>query len=135
MKNLLIYILTFFALSCSVNDDSVKDYQELLPIETAQLPQTVTVGIPEDVLLTYLRPTNCHAYNDIYYVKNENERMVAIVSTYFASNNNCSALDTETQATFRFKATETGMYTFKFWQGKNNEGDDEYLIYEVEAIE
>jgi hypothetical protein len=135
MKKLLIYIFAFFALSCSIEDDSLNDYQELLPIESAIIPETVTVGIAEDVFLNYLRPTNCHAYNDIYYVKNEQERTVAIVSTYFASNNNCTALNAETEASFRFKATEVGMYTFKFWQGKNDEGEDEYLIYEVEAID
>ena len=135
MKKLIVYIFAFFALSCSLNDDSIQDYQELLPIETAQMPQSVTVGVAEDVFLTYLRPTNCHAYNDIYYVKNEHERTVAIVSTYFASNNNCTALEAETEASFRFNATEAGTYTFKFWQGKNDEGEDEYLIYEVEAID
>lgn len=136
MKKLILYTFAFFALSCSLNDDTTNDYQELLPIETAQMPENVTVGVAEEIFLTYLRPTNCHAYNDIYYTKNESERTVAIVSTYFASNNNCTMLDSdnELEASFRFQAAEPGMYTFKFWQGKNDEDEDEYLIYELEAI-
>jgi hypothetical protein len=134
-KNLLVVLLcSFFALSCSLNDDSIEDFQQLLPIDTAMLPQTVEVGVAEDILITYNRPTNCHAYNDIYYTKNSNERTVSVISTYFASNGNCTPLNASAEASFRFKAEEAGTYIFKFWQGKDANNEDVYLTYEVEAI-
>ncbi len=135
-KNVLFILLcSFFALSCSVDDDSIEDYQQLLPVDNVIIPQTVEVGVAEDIIINYNRPTNCHAFNDIYYAKNTNERTVAIISTYFASNGNCSPLNANTEASFRFKAEEEGTYVFKFWQGKDDNDQDVYLTYEVEAID
>ena len=128
-------LCAFFALSCSLDDDEIRDYQELLPIDTVIIPESVQVGEAETILINYTRPTNCHAFNDIYYAKNNNERTVAIISTYFASNGNCSSLNAETETSFKFKADEAGIYVFKFYQGKDANNEDIYLTYEVEAID
>ena len=48
-KNVLFILLcSFFALSCSVDDDSIEDYQQLLPVDNVIIPQTVEVGVAED---------------------------------------------------------------------------------------
>jgi hypothetical protein len=135
MKKIIIILCAFFAISCSVNDDEMNDYQELLPVNTVDIPETINVGIAENILLTYIRPSNCHAFNDLYYVKNSNERTVAVISTYFASNGNCTSLNAETETSFKFKADAAGIYVFKFYQGKDANNEDIYLTYEVEAID
>ena len=62
-----------------------------------------------EITIFYMRPSTCHAFNDIYYRKHQNERTVAVVSTVFQSNGNCTNLeDTELEASFDFKATESG---------------------------
>lgn len=119
--------------SCSLTSESTPvDTQELLPIEDITIPEEFVLGETYEIAVTYLRPTTCHAFNDIYYLKQGNERTIAVVSTVFSSNGNCETLnDTILGATFDFEAEESGSYIFKFWKGKDAEGQDTYLTVEV----
>ena len=135
MKKLIIcLIMAAVTFSCSLNNDesTVVDTQELLPIEDVEIPDAFELGQTYEIAVTYLRPTTCHAFNDIYYLKQGNKRTVAIVSTVFNSNGNCEVLTNNVLgATFDFEATELGSYVFKFWKGKDSEGQDTYLTVEV----
>jgi hypothetical protein len=135
MKKLLILLVTLTVFSCSLDDDSLENYQDPMPIETALLPDEFTVGETYEITLTYLRPTTCHAFSGIYYQKHNNERTVVVIGTVFQSNGNCTDLNSELEATFNFKATEAGSYIFKFWQGEDENGEDNYIIIEVPAVE
>ncbi|WP_055436290.1 hypothetical protein [Lacinutrix algicola] len=135
MKKILILLIGFATFSCSVSDDSLVTYQDPMPIETAVLPDAFVLDEIYEINLTYLRPTTCHAFNDIIYKKHNNERTVVIIGTVFQSNGNCTDLGTELEASFNFKATEEGSYIFKFWQGKDDNEEDIYLTIEVPVLE
>ena len=135
MKKILVLLLTLVVFSCSTSNDDSLTFQELLPVDNVILPTEFQLNETYEIDLTYIRPTTCHAFNDIYYLKHDNERTVAIISTYFGSNGDCTELTTELEATFEFKATQTGSYIFKFWQGENENGEDEYLTIEVPVVE
>lgn len=127
-------MLAVCTLSCSVGDDSDNSYNELLPVEEALVPTEFERGETYDINITYIRPTTCHAFNDIYYVSESNERTIAVVATVF-QNNNCSGSETLTEASFSFKATTEDLYIFKFWQGEDENGEDQYLIVEVPVVD
>ena len=135
MKKLLICLIAIATFSCSVNDDGPTSYNELLPIESAIVPESFEVGETYEITITYLRPTTCHAFSDIYYAKYNNERTVAVISTVYESNGQCTTIESELEASFNFKATETGSYIFKFWQGEDENGEDTYLVYEVPVLD
>lgn len=135
MKKLFVFFIIAVLSSCNNDDASFNDYQELLPVESAMVPEEFELGQTYEITIFYLRPSNCHAFNDIYYRKYQNERTVAVVSTVFQSNGNCTSLeDAELEASFNFKATELGSYIFKFWKGKDENGEDTYLTVEVPVI-
>jgi len=136
MKKLLIFLIAVITLSCSVNDDNTpRTYQELLPIESVILPEVFEFGQTYEITLNYIKPTNCHTFNDVYYSKYLNERIVAIISTVYVDNVDCTSIEAEAEASFNFQAIEPGSYIFKFWQGQNEYGDDTYLIFEVPVLE
>lgn len=134
MKKLLIFLMILVTFSCSVEDDTPKTNQELLPVESVTLPGVFVLGQTYEITLHYLRPTNCHAFNDVYLSKHLNERTFAILSTVYVGNVECSSIDAETEVSFNFQATESGSYVFKFWQGLNENGDDTYSTYEVRVL-
>ena len=134
IKKILILLIAITAVSCSISDDSLNAYQEILPIESVNIPNEFVVGESYEVNLVYKTPTNCHSFNNIYYIENQNERTIAIISNVF-DNNNCSSLNTESEASFNVSPTETGTSIFKFWRGIDGDGQDDYLIIEVPAIE
>ncbi len=135
MKKLFVFFIIAVLSSCNNDDASFNDYQVLLPVESAIVPDEFELGQTYEITIVYLRPSTCHAFNDIYYQKHQNERTVAIVSTVFQSNGNCTDLeDTELEASFNFKATQSGSYIFKFWKGKDENGEDTYITMEVPVI-
>ena len=85
--------------------------------------------------MSYLKPSNCHAFRDFYYRKNNNERIVAPIN-YVFEKNNCETLENElVESTFNFVVTSNGSYIFKFWQGEDVDGEDQYLTIEVPVVE
>lgn len=135
MKKLLVLLITVIGFSCSLDNDTPRTYQQVLPIENAVMPSEFQLDQTYEITLTYLRPTSCHAFSDIYYLKHDNERTIAIISVVFEGDGNCTALETEQEATFNFKATQTGSYIFKFWQGVDENSEDIYLIVDVPVTE
>ena len=89
--------------------------------------------------MTYLRPTTCHAFSDIYFLSDSNERTVAVISNFFTSNAPCDEIFTELQTSFDFKVTDPGpgldSYIFRFWQGEDDNGQDMFLTIEVPVVE
>ena len=138
MKKLLICLFAILIFSCSLDDDTPITHVEILPVESAILPDEFILGQVYEITLTYLRPSTCHAFRDIYYEPYLNERTVAIVTTVFDSNTNCEEISTELETSFNFKATNTGSYIFKFWQGENTVdalSEGTYLTIEVPVVE
>jgi hypothetical protein len=136
MKKLVIISLTllFFA-SCSVDNDGENYSFDVLPIESVEIPDAFTLGETYPIKVHYLRPSTCHSFRDFYYFKENNERTVAVINTDF-DRSDCDDFEEElVDATFNFKVTGNGSYIFKFWQGEDDNGEDQYLIIEVPVTE
>ncbi|MFL0352949.1 hypothetical protein [Xanthomarina sp. GH4-25] len=131
MKKLIVYLFVCFIFSCSTNDDSSQGfYYEILPVESAILPEEFTLGDVYEITLTYIKPSTCYAFNNIYNTEDANEHKIAIVTYVSLVDNNCETLDEEVETSFSFKAENSGTYIFKFWQG-----DDNYMVVEVPVVD
>ena len=132
MKKFLIFSLVALLLvSCSINDDTNNYTLEILPVESVDIPDEFALGETYPITVHYFRPTTCHTFREFYYVKDNNIRTVAPI-TYVFDQNNCTNLDNElVEATFNFIVTGNGSYIFKFWQGEDTNGEDQYLTIEV----
>lgn len=132
MKKLiaLSVVLLLFA-SCSLDDDSQNYSFEILPVESVDIPDEFTLGETYPITVSYFKPSTCHSFKEFYYAKKNNERTVATIN-YVFENNTCETLTDElVEATFNFIVTSNGSYIFKFWQGEDGSGEDQYLTIEV----
>tara|TARA_R110002049_G_scaffold2365_3_gene17291 strand:- start:4598 stop:5005 length:408 start_codon:yes stop_codon:yes gene_type:complete len=135
MKKLLVLCSILILASCSINDDGTNYSFEVLPVESVDIPDEFELGETYPITISYLRPTTCYSFKEFYYLKENNERTVAPI-TYVFENNDCTDLeDTLVEATFNFIVTSNGSYIFKFWQGEDASGEDQYLIIEVPVLE
>jgi hypothetical protein len=139
MKNLKILITVLLTIglffSCTTDDSKTNYHFELLKIDSAVLPDTLVLGHEHELKVLYHRPTTCHGFNGFYYDKNLNIRTVAVESIV-VENNNCTELTDEVrEATLNFYVTNNGSYVFKFWQGKDENGEDLFLEYEIPVKE
>jgi len=131
MKKLLVLCLALIFASCSVDDDSTNYSFEVLPVESVDIPDEFTLGEVYPITVSYFKPSTCHAFREFYYLKENNERTVAPID-YVFEKNNCQDLNDELiEETFNFIVTSNGSYIFKFWQGEDANGEDQYLTIEV----
>ncbi|MFD0990600.1 hypothetical protein ACFQ1R_10870 [Mariniflexile jejuense] len=135
MKKLIALSLALiFAMSCSIDDDNTNYSFEVLPVESVDIPTEFTLGETYPITVTYLKPSSCHVFKEFYYSKNLNERTVAPITIVY-DDKNCQTLDNVTEdATFNFMVTSNGSYIFKFWQGEDANGEDQYLTIEVPVV-
>ena len=130
MKPFFICLIAFMFISCSIEDENINSYLEVLPIVSVSMPEYFAHGETYQIDITYLAPTNCHFFNDIYYDLEGNTSHVAVLNTV-VDNGNCETTNIEAQTSFNFEANTTGLHIFKFWQGEDENGQDMYLLMEV----
>ncbi|WP_313806095.1 hypothetical protein [Flavobacterium sp.] len=134
MKNLFYILigLVFTLSSCSLDDGKEDVSYELLPVNQVVMPESFKANKENPIEIKFIRPTSCHAFNSFYYDKTGNIRTVAIESIIY-TNNGCEPLTVDNIAvqTLNFKPETAGEYTFKFWQGKDDNGEDIFLTYDI----
>lgn len=136
MKKLFVLSLMIVLFgSCSAEDDYTNFDFEILPVASVDIPSEFELGEVYPITVTYLKPTSCNTFKELYYKKDTNERTVAVID-YVFERDDCETLEDESvETTFNFVVNSNGSYIFKFWQGEDDEGEDQYLIIEVPVIE
>ena len=128
----LIPVLFMLFIGCSIDDDPVEhplEY-ERVPILSTNLPAELTVGKKINLRLTYDRPTSCHKFSGIEYEELKGELYFAVVTAY-PKDQDCENEDLTATTSFEFTPEPVDFYIFKFWQGRNDQGEDMYLTVEV----
>ena len=132
MKKLITALTVLLFISCSVDDEPQRPNLNLqaVPIESVTVPEYFEQGQTYQIGLNYIQPTNCYAFYDIYYVKEDNIRTIAIINTVYDSDT-CEAINLEQEQSFNFIVTNEEPYIFKFWQGEDANGENIYLTMEI----
>jgi hypothetical protein len=134
MKKLFLLILiSLLYVSCSTESEAEDVTFELLPVNTIELPTSFKVNKENIIKVKFIRPTDCYAFNKFYNEQDGATRTFVVESTVF-ENGSCSALasgnNVATQI-LKFRPEQIGEYTLKFWQGKDMNGDDLFLTYNI----
>ncbi|HRE76532.1 MAG TPA: hypothetical protein PLL09_01775 [Flavobacterium sp.] len=136
MKKFVLLILFIISLiSCSLNEDNVPSYHyEILPVDSFIVPDTFDFSATHQIKLYYKLPTICHSYGGIYFDRYLNERTFAIQSLVI-NENSCLPFDENEdnlrEVSLDFKVINTDTYLFKFYKGKDEEGNN--IFEEVEV--
>ena len=131
MKSVFIsFLLSFVFYSCSL-DSGQKINLEIVPIYSVEMPTAFKVDSISSIPITYIRPTDCHEFSNFYYNAIGNERTVAIYCLKYENQNCTPSTNYELTVPLNFKPKYLGMYNFRFWIGKNNDGVDQYIEHEV----
>lgn len=138
MKRFLIYLLViplFTVLQgCDLDDDGARYYFETLEILSADFPESFEQGQIYRVDVTMVRPSNCHFFEgfDFFRTGDTNtERTVYAIGSVL-DQNDCTELTEETiTAYFDFEVLFSDTYVFKLYAGTDENGEDQFLIYEV----
>lgn len=134
MKKLLALIfLSFLVSSCSVGADETR-VDELLPVQSVVLPTSMTVDVISQITVKYTRPTDCYIFNGFNLSMDGFTNYVAIQSIRLKESNCMPDNENVFEITLLYKPTVAGVYTFKFWTGKDTSGNDTFITYEIDAL-
>jgi len=128
-------LIMFWSCSSDPTDDDNYHF-EILPIAEVDAPETLVADDVNRIIYRYYKPTNCHEYNDLYYVANGFNRtlaVVALVTDTFGSGLPCEPQENviDERGFDFFAAPGATSYTFKFWQGEDENGKDIYLTMQI----
>ncbi|GIZ08069.1 membrane lipoprotein lipid attachment site-containing protein [Flavobacterium sp. UMI-01] len=136
MKKILFLLVAMIAFTgCTLDDNNDTYTYSILPVESYELPETFTLGETYEIKLKYQKPTGCHLFQGIYYSKELNTRTVAI-QTAVKDNEVCTAeVPALSETSFNFLVTNTGSYIFKFYKGKDTDGENIFEEVEIQVAE
>ncbi|MGB0879820.1 MAG: hypothetical protein ACPGTO_04575 [Polaribacter sp.] len=130
MKKFSLLLCSLFLFySCLNNPDPDFTY-EYLPIDEAITPVSFTFGQVDTIKLKYSLPDGCHSFDDLYYESQNTTRVVAITA-FVVLGRDCAQETIQEEYKFTIRATQQEDYLFKFWKGKDSQGNN---IYEEVVI-
>ncbi|WP_299258810.1 hypothetical protein [uncultured Aquimarina sp.] len=139
MKRIRIIALIIFSsclTGCLNDDNGIIFSYERVPIEEVDIADQFTRGETYDITVSYFRPSDCHSFSGFDYDRLSNERTVSVVNVV-VNDRVCDDLE-ETDlidASINFFVGSEDSYVFRFWQGRNDQGENQFLIIEVPVVE
>ncbi|WP_178986341.1 hypothetical protein [Winogradskyella helgolandensis] len=130
---LLVFVFVSMLTSCSIEDDNNYVGTEVMPIESIEIPEHFVHGESYEIMITYNRPSSCYQFYNFLYDINGNERTVAVINSVY-SNSSCIEDEESVTVSLNFMVTGTETYLFKFYQGHDEEGEDQYYLAEVPVL-
>ncbi|WP_343328363.1 hypothetical protein [Polaribacter staleyi] len=119
---LLFGLLVFY--SCLNNDNDTPNYTfEYLSIDEAVVPASFTLGEIDTITVKYSLPNSCYAFDQIYYQPKDTTRVVA-VTAIVNLDENCTEAIVQEEKKIAVKATQEEDYVFKFFKGKDSDGEN-----------
>ena len=141
MKNFSIkkssYLLIATLLIALVSCNSHRDNDERRITTIAEL-KTDSVKINSDTMMVNSTQTirtyftlhsNCEGFYGYQYYKDGMERKV--VPYYYKTDGLCNSANKAYYTQFNFMPETTGIYQFKFWNGKDNAGNSIWLQKQI----
>lgn len=133
-KSFFIFLfaaVSFIFSSCSLDDGGNFHFLPL-QITSAELPETFTLNETYQIRVTYNQPDACTAFAGFEVVdKDTTVRNVVVVGTKRTDQEDCVEGVEEQTASFNFIVKYSQSYTFRFWQGEGEDGEQQYLEVEV----
>lgn len=117
--------------SCNLEDDRLNFRFVPLQIVSAELPESFELNETYQIYVTYIRPSTCVVYEgfDITDAGRTTRNVVAIGSEFY--DEPCTPVVEERETFFNFIVLYDEPYLFRFWNGLDENGDDQYIEIEV----
>ncbi len=130
-----MYLSLFISVSsCSIEDSNPPNfYLEIMSIQSVDIPIEFIHGETHEISMTYSRPNDCYEFNDFIFQPNLNQRTVAVVNTVY-TDQDCFGSTEQVEVSFDFQVNSLETYVFRFYQGSDTGGQDQYYIVEVPVV-
>jgi len=122
-----LFTFAFILFSCNNDDKGTNFHFTALRILQAELPASFELNERYQIKVTYERPNNCTFFEGFDVTSADTTiRDVTVIGSVF-DDEDCAEVIEEVEATFDFIVLHNQPYTFRFWQGKNESGEHQFL--------
>jgi hypothetical protein len=135
MRKIIFFSVMLSALlilnGCSLEDQENFHFVAL-PITSVEMPVAFELNKTYDIKVKFQRNSDCTFFEG-FDVNNEERtvRNVSAIGSMLTDNDNCTEISQEIEESFRFIVLYNETYLFKFYQGKDENNESQYLEIEV----
>jgi hypothetical protein len=122
-KIILLFAGLLLFYSCLNNDDQLNFGYELLPIDEYTTPTSFTFGEKDTIKIKYSLKNECYTFDNIHYQSEDTTRTIA-VRAIVNLDKACAEIITQKEFNIIVTATQEEDYLFKFWKGKDSNGEN-----------
>lgn len=135
MKRYILILLTIIFLSaCSPSGDDDVNYSfEYVPITDVEIPSSFTLGQTYQIKVNYVLPNGCYNFYNYDYVYENTSRVISTIAIV-NDDTTCTQATIEGEYIINIEARQNATYIFRFWEGRDNQGIDQYLIIEIPVL-
>ena len=139
MKNLkylliMMVAITLTVTSCSDDDNDHEYHLEYIGVISADLPDEFIYGLTYRINVTIELPNSCYYYYNQYDYYYEGTSRLIYPIAHVDDNVPCTPNITETTFSIPIQVLQSETYIFKFYQGQDADGQDQFLTIEVPVI-
>lgn len=134
-----LFMIAATITSCSLDDDGVSSFFEATPVESVEIPDEFIKGSTHEIKLNFFNKSDCHSFYQIdSSAENANTRSIAIISkvlTDLQCEDTALIAENQEETIIKFTVGQQESYIFNFWKGVNESGQNEFLTYEIPAVD
>ncbi|WP_273568745.1 hypothetical protein [Maribacter halichondriae] len=135
MRRLYLTFLavTLFLLvgSCSLDDDGVNFHYEPLQITSVEVPESFNQYQIYTIKVNMIRPDDCTLIEGFDVTSSDVTVRNVVAVGAILEKPDCQPVDQEVQDTFQFEVLYNEPYIFRFYTGKDEAGEAQFLEVEV----
>ena len=131
-KWLVVLMLAgFFSYSCLDDEPTVNVKYLFAPIDSVQIGEIKPARQVTEIRTFYTRNNECETFFDYDYTITGNERTVTMLISSLQAND-CLEITEADFHTLQFRPEQSGLYTFRFWNGNDQDGQPIFIIRKIE---
>jgi len=135
MKNLKWFIglilISLSVVSCLDDEPTVEVVYKYKAVDSVQIGEIHPSRQVTEIRTYFTRTNSCENFFNYEYHILGNERSVSAIFSEF-EDASCEEISEPSYSVLQFKPENSGIYTFRFWNGLDENGQDVFIIKEIE---
>lgn len=125
-----LFMIGIFAVSCLDDEPVMNVTYQYRPVDSIQIDSIFPAGRVTEIKTFFTTTNGCQQFFDYEYTGLGNERTVSIITSE-VQGSGCKNITEPESFILKFNPESAGIYTFRFWNGQDANGQDIFIIKEV----
>lgn len=126
-----LFLIGIFAVSCLDDEPVMNVTYQYRPVDSIQIDSIYPARQVTEIRTFFTTTNGCQQFFDYDYSAIGNERTVSVITSQI-QDTGCTEITEAKSFILKFNPENPGLYTFRFWNGKDENGQDTFIIREIQ---